>query len=121
MRSGTPTNGARIRDASWPDLPADSEAFRWEFDFPGASFELTTSTRERRTVNLRDGLSVAQVHGEVMAAMAAVGMPVTISTTPNEIADAIPFPDDHVHATYVDSHPEHQPMVDSDALARFLR
>jgi hypothetical protein len=85
-------------------VPHGTEAFRWEFDLAGATLDLTTSTRERRTVELRDGLSVAQFHGAVMSAMESVGMPVTISTTPNEIADAVPFPDDHEHATY---HPDH--------------
>lgn len=46
----------------------------------------------------------SQLYGEVMEAMASVGMPVQINVMPNEIPDAIPFPDDTKHAAYEPAH-----------------
>lgn len=80
------------------------DAFRWEFDLAGARAELTTSTPERRTIALDDGVSVAAFYARVIEAMESVGMPVSITTMPNEIPDAVPFTDDHDHATFVPQH-----------------
>ena len=80
-------------------VPYGTDAFEWSFDFIEHRLDLTTSTGERRTIQL-EPVSVATMYGAVMDAMADVGMPVTIHTTPNEIADAIVFPDDEVHASY---------------------
>lgn len=85
-------------------VPYGHEAFRWEFDLGGATAELTTSTRERRSIVLDDGLSVAGFHAAVIEVMESVGMPVSFSAMPNEIPDAVPFPDDYDHATYVPEH-----------------
>jgi hypothetical protein len=84
-------------------VPYGTEGFEWSFDFVGHRLDLTTTTGEQRTIVL-EPKSVAAVYGEVMAAMDDVGMPVKIATTPNEIADAIPFPDDTVHTAYVPEH-----------------
>jgi predicted GNAT family acetyltransferase len=96
-------------------VPYEREGFRWEFDFSASSLELTTTTGERRRLSLRDGLSVAQFHGAVLEAMESVSMPVSISTMPSEIADAVPFPDDHDHATYDVNHATalHRALLDA--------
>jgi len=86
-------------------VPYGTEAFEWSFDFIEHRLDLTTSTGEQRTIGL-EPVSVATMYGAVMDAMDDVGMPVTIHTTPNEIADAIPFPDDEVHASYDPAHAE---------------
>lgn len=52
---------------------------------------------ERRAL----GGSVADFYGDVMGALHSLGVDVTISTLPSEVDDAIPFPDDRVHDTYV--------------------
>ena len=84
-------------------VPYGTDAFEWSFDFIGHRLDLTTSTGERRTIDL-EPVSVATMYGAVMDAMDDVGMPVAIHTTPNEIADAIPFPDEEVHASYDPAH-----------------
>jgi hypothetical protein len=53
--------------------------------------------------------SVADFYREVMAALDEVGVNVAISTTPDEFANPIPFPDDRVHHSY-----------DREAVGRFF-
>ena len=45
-------------------------------------------------------MTVAEFHADVMLALSELGIDVTINGMPNEIADAIPFADDRVHASY---------------------
>jgi hypothetical protein len=54
--------------------------------------------------------SVADFHGELMAQLQALDLPVKIWTMPVEIADAIPFEQDQLHVAY-----------DPDAANRFWR
>jgi hypothetical protein len=84
-------------------VPYDTEAFELAFDFATQRLELSTTIGRSRSIPL-EPKSVAQFYGEVMEAMASVGMPVQISVMPNEIPDAIPFPDDTKHATYEPDH-----------------
>lgn len=44
--------------------------------------------------------SVADFYAELMAALVAAGVPVTITERPSEVPNAIPFPDDLEHASY---------------------
>ena len=44
--------------------------------------------------------SVADFYAELMSALAAAGVPVTITELPSEVSDPIPFPDDVGHASY---------------------
>ena len=44
--------------------------------------------------------SVADFYAELMDALSAAGVPVTITELPSEVPDAIPFPDDVEHASY---------------------
>jgi hypothetical protein len=44
--------------------------------------------------------AVADFHAEVMAALDRLGLAVTISETPSEVPDPIPFPEDRVHHEY---------------------
>ena len=55
-------------------------------------------------------LSVADFYEELMEALDALGLGVSIVTQPNEVLDAIPFDRDHEHAAY-----------DADAANRFWR
>jgi hypothetical protein len=84
-------------------VPYDTEAFELAFDFAAHRVELSTSVGRSRSIRL-EPKSVAEFYGEVMEAMASVGMPVEINVMPNEIPDAIPFPDDTRHATYEPDH-----------------
>jgi hypothetical protein len=84
-------------------VPYGSEAFELAFDFATHRLDLSTSVGRSRSIRL-EPKSVAEFYVEVMEAMAAVGMPVEINVTPNEIPAAIPFPDDTVHASYEPDH-----------------
>ena len=84
-------------------VPYETEGFELAFDFVAHSLALSTTIGRSRSVAL-ESKSVAQFYVEVMEAMASVGMPVQINVMPNEIADAIPFPDDTKHATYEADH-----------------
>jgi hypothetical protein len=44
--------------------------------------------------------SVADFYAELMKALAAAGVPVTITELPSEVRDPIPFPEDVEHASY---------------------
>jgi hypothetical protein len=44
--------------------------------------------------------SVADFYAELMGALAAAGVPVTITERPSEVPNPIPFPDDETHAAY---------------------
>lgn len=50
------------------------------------------------------GGAVADFYGDVMSALARLGIDVEISTVPVEVSHPIPFPDDRTHDTY---HPDH--------------
>lgn len=88
-------------------IPAGTEAIDMEFDFIDHRLVCRNSRGGVETIALRPK-SVAQFYEEVMAAMAALGVEVTIHIVPNEVADPIPFPQDRVHASY-----------DADAARRF--
>jgi hypothetical protein len=104
-------------------IPHGSDAFEWHFDFRRNTLGLTTSNGDRVDIDLRDGLSVAAFYAEVMSAMTRVGLPVSIHTTPNEIADAVPFPDDEGHATYVADHARvlHRVLLDATRVFEHFR
>ena len=65
-----------------------------EFDFLGRRLLLSTTGGASAEVALAP-MSVADFYARVMAGLDTVGLPVAINTVPNELAEAIPFPDDH--------------------------
>ncbi|MDL2355554.1 MAG: DUF5996 family protein [Pseudomonadota bacterium] len=69
------------------------------FDFIDHVLRIETSDGESRIMALKPR-PVAQFYDELMAHMTELGLPVHIHVTPNELIDAIPFPQDHVHAAY---------------------
>jgi hypothetical protein len=54
--------------------------------------------------------SVADFYGDVLRSLAELGIEMRINELPNEIADALPFSQDHIHASY-----------DKDFVQRFWR
>lgn len=84
-------------------VPYEAESFEWSFDFGHSALDLVTSTAQQRRIELHPR-TVADFYAEVMDAMDSVGMPVSINTTPNEIADAVPFPEDTEHDRYDPDH-----------------
>lgn len=84
-------------------VPYDAEGFELDFDFQHDRLDLTTTTGQRRSIDL-PGLSVSDFYHSVLETMRDVGMPIGIHPVPSEIPDAIPFHDDHDHATYDGDH-----------------
>jgi hypothetical protein len=85
-------------------VPYGDQGFELAFDFSRSSLDLTTSAGDRTAIPLLDDTSVAVFYKQVLTALRDVEMRTTISTMPSEIADAVPFPDDHVHSTYRSDH-----------------
>jgi len=70
-----------------------------EFDFLSDLLLARTSGGETRHLRLEEK-SVADFYREYRAMLAALGVEVRITPTPNEVVEATPFPDDHTNATY---------------------
>jgi hypothetical protein len=73
--------------------------FQITFDFISHLLLIETTDGSTKTIALRS-LSVAEFYQEIMAALKSLGMPVTIWTTPVEVADRTPFEKDQKHSTY---------------------
>ncbi|WP_266202325.1 DUF5996 family protein [Pontibacter kalidii] len=71
-----------------------------EFDFIDHQLHLHTSTGASESIALQDGLSVAEFYTQVMKALEVLGVQVEILGKPYDNKSAIPFAQDHTHATY---------------------
>jgi hypothetical protein len=87
------------RGLTTSSIPHGTRVFSLAFDFVDHRLVMETSDGGVRTLPLRPQ-TVADFYAAVMAALAALDVPVRIHTTPNEIPDAIPFEHDRVHAAY---------------------
>jgi len=84
-------------------IPYGADLVELEFDLPESQLGIHTTAGRSRSVDLRPG-SVAHFYAEVLDAMDAVGMPVTINPLPSEIPDAVRFDEDTASRTYDASH-----------------
>jgi hypothetical protein len=80
-------------------IPYEGRSFQIDFDFIDHVLWIRTNDGHYRQVMLRP-IPVAEFYDEVMAALDQLGLAVRIYTMPCEIADAIPFDQDTVHAAY---------------------
>jgi len=80
-------------------VPYRRGAFDVEFDFLDHVLVIRSSEGGIRRVPL-EPRSVADFYTETMAALGELGIETAIRASPNEVADAIPFAEDHVHASY---------------------
>src|ERR1700745_2584460 len=80
-------------------IPYEGREFQIDFDFIDHVLWIRTSDGHFRQLVLKP-MPVAQFYAELLAALAELGIAVRINTMPNEIADAIPFDRDRVHASY---------------------
>ena len=80
-------------------IPYGSRSFDIQFDFIEHVLDITVSDGSMRRIALRPQ-SVAKFYGAVMLALTELGIPVAINDKPCEIAGAIPFSRDQVHAAY---------------------
>ena len=87
------------RGMSTGAVPYRDGVFDIEFDLVASELVLRRSDGGRRAVALRP-VSVARFYAEVMAALAELGIEVSIHATPNEVDPAIPFADDTEHCSY---------------------
>ena len=78
---------------------ADERGFQIDLDFLAHRLDLTTSDGAHREIAL-EPRSVAHFYTELMSRLDELGVHRKIWTMPVEIASAIPFEDDHDHATY---------------------
>ncbi len=91
-------------------IPAGvGRGFEMEFDFVAHTLEIRSADGGRRAIALAPR-SVADFHAEVMTRLEELGLTTEIWPMPVEIEGAIPFPDDHDHASY-----------DAEQVERFFR
>ncbi|HEX3665788.1 MAG TPA: DUF5996 family protein [Rhizomicrobium sp.] len=87
------------RGLGTPLIHARGQSFQIEFDLIDHLLHLRTSAGRNRQMVLRP-MSVADFHRSFLALLADAGIAVRVDAWPNEIPDAIPFREDHVHAAY---------------------
>ena len=80
-------------------IPFHGRAFQIDFDFVDHVLWIRTGDGRSQSLALAPK-PVAHFYGELLAALASLGITPTISTMPNEIADAVPFENDVAHAAY---------------------
>lgn len=80
-------------------IPYGRRVFQIDFDFLEHRLLIQTSDGPGRSLGLAPR-PVADFYREVMAALDALGLPVTIWTTPVEVANPVPFEQDRAHASY---------------------
>jgi hypothetical protein len=87
------------RGLSSSAIPYNDRLFQITFDFISHLLLIETTDGFTKTIVLRSR-SVAEFYQEIMAALKSLGIPVTIWTTPVEVADRTPFEKDQKHSTY---------------------
>ena len=80
-------------------MPHGERTFQIDFDLIDHRLVIETSDGAVTTMPLKPR-SVADFYQALMAQLAALDLRVKIHTTPNEIADGIPFEQDQQHASY---------------------
>lgn len=80
-------------------IPHGARTFQIDFDFIDHQLLIQTSDGAIKAIALQPR-SVADFYEELFANLAELGLDIKIHTTPNEVADAIPFERDHNHASY---------------------
>jgi hypothetical protein len=90
-------------------VPSPAGLFEVEADLLAHEVSIRTAAGEAARVDLRDR-PVAEFWTDFRDALHSVGVDTELSTTPQEVPDPIPFPDDTTHHVY-----------DGDAATRFWR
>ncbi|HEY4369465.1 MAG TPA: DUF5996 family protein [Steroidobacteraceae bacterium] len=80
-------------------IPYGTESLQIDFDFVDHYLVIGVTNGGVRSIPL-EAQSTASFYHKVMRALNALGVPVTIRTTPNELPDPIPFDEDEVHCSY---------------------
>ncbi len=98
-----------------PPIAADGQRYELVLDLCAHAIVLRTSKGERDTLPLQ-ATTVADLHRGLIAMLDRHGLPSNFNGRPNEIADPVPFADDHVPRPYVRDSAERL----RDALARIV-
>ncbi len=80
-------------------IPFEADAFEVELDFIDHVLVVRTSRGESRSIALRPR-SVADFFDEYRAVLESIGVRARIWPVPVELADTLPFDEDHTHASY---------------------
>jgi hypothetical protein len=80
-------------------IPYGRGAFDIEFDFCDHQLHIRSSDGNAGSVVL-EAKSVADFHAEVFETLGRLGIQASIRAVPNEVEPAIPFAEDHQHASY---------------------
>ena len=80
-------------------IPYRSGAFDIEFDFVDHRLEIRSSDGGARSLALQP-MSVAEFYTRVMDLLDSLGIEAQIRPVPNEVDPAVPFAEDHQHASY---------------------
>ncbi len=80
-------------------IPYGARVFELRFDFIDHELRFLRNDGALRVLKLRPQ-SVAAFYGEVMETMQMLDLPIVISHSPNELADATPFERDEQHCSY---------------------
>lgn len=80
-------------------IPYGERLFQIDFDFIEHRLLIRTADAMSRTMRL-EPRSVADFYRELFSQLSALGLDIRIHPVPNEIADAIPFEQDTLHASY---------------------
>ncbi|BBX15332.1 hypothetical protein CRI77_15620 [Mycolicibacterium duvalii] len=90
-------------------IPYRSGAFEMEFDFLGHRLDIRSSDGGTQSLPLQP-MPVAEFYTRLLDLLGSLGIEAQIRPVPNEVDPAIPFPEDHHHASY-----------DADAVTAFWR
>jgi hypothetical protein len=80
-------------------MPHDGRLVDIELDFIDHVLVARTSEGATRTMPLR-AMTVADFHRDYLALLGSLGVVPRIWPVPNELPDALPFPDDRIHRSY---------------------
>jgi hypothetical protein len=80
-------------------IPGGTRAFQIDFDFIDHVLWIRTGDGPSRQIALRP-MSVAEFHADVLIALKALELDITINPMPCEIADCVPFDQDTAHKSY---------------------
>jgi hypothetical protein len=110
------------RGMTTSSIPYGDRVFEIEFDFIDHNLAIRGSDRATKFVPLY-ARSVADFYSETMAVLRAIGIDVKIWTKPCELADPIPFPDDHQHASYDGEYVNrfHRILLQADSIFKEFR
>ena len=81
-------------------VPYNTRTFQIDFDFIDHRLVINTSDGLTKSLALAPH-SVATFYGEVMDTLGSLGIAVHIHAKPDEVAEPIPFAEDHKHASFV--------------------